>query len=170
MRFSLRAQRALRLAGWLAVESTESLLSLESLAVREGISRIWVEQVMTDLRRAGIVASRRGARGGYQLARRPEEVTLGEVLRAVGEQPQIDLCAPDSEGRCCCPGLVCVTHEAWERVQGALSGVLEETTLASLCQDGLARRKDAATPVTFLTSPAKSAPRMKRGGTRARAT
>jgi len=81
---------------------------VETLAAREGVSRVWAEPVMASLRRAGIAASSRGAHGGFVLARRTEQISPGEVLEgnagSGGESgvatPARDRWMPGARGQC----------------------------------------------------------------------
>jgi Rrf2 family protein len=68
---------------------------IKDIAERQGIPPRFLEQIFQDLRRAGLVSSKRGPRGGYQLSRQPREITVGDIIRAV-EGP-VSLCATDEE-------------------------------------------------------------------------
>jgi len=83
MRISARADYAVRAAVVLAEHYTEGFVSSETVAGAEGIPAAFLEGILADLRRGGIVESRRGAGGGYRLARDPEDVSVADVIRAV---------------------------------------------------------------------------------------
>ncbi len=102
------------------------------IAQREAIPEAYLEQLLTSLRKAGLVRSSRGPRGGHELAREPSVVTLGEIVRAL-EGPFLSLDGlgehdgdPSSTAS--------VTRELWEEVVGAANGILDATTIASLAE------------------------------------
>ena len=84
MRISAKADYTVRAAAELAAAEGESApMKGEELARRQSIPKNFLENILTELRRAGIVRTRRGAEGGYQLARPAAEITVADVLRAV---------------------------------------------------------------------------------------
>lgn len=138
MRITAKADYAVRAAAELAAAQPGGLpVKGEALAKAQGIPRNFLENILTELRRAGIVRTRRGAEGGYQLARPAKEVTVADVLRAVegplaavqGVQPQ-DL----SYG-----GAARNLPEVWVALRASLRGVLEKVTLADLASGRLPR-------------------------------
>jgi Rrf2 family protein len=101
---------------------------LEELAQREDVSANFLVQILNDLRRAGLVASRRGQAGGYLLARAPQSMTLRQVVEAV--DPALLQCSVSGEGE---SGNA--VRQAWERVSSALCHELDQITVASLASD-----------------------------------
>jgi Rrf2 family protein len=109
-------------------------VSLAEVAAEEDLPRAYLEQLAIPLREAELVASTRGARGGYALARPPEEITLAEALRALEGPLAPMVCAsedPADAGACVRLG-ACSVNVLWVRVRDAISGVLDGTTLADL--------------------------------------
>lgn len=132
MKISTRGRYALRLMLDLAVYSDGTPISLRDVAKRQGISDKYLEQIVTPLSRAGLVRSVRGASGGYLLTRRPEEYTVGDILRQVeGDLAPVE-CATDAEfcQRC----NECVTVALWKEIHRAVSQVVDNTTLADLVE------------------------------------
>ncbi|GIU86769.1 MAG: putative HTH-type transcriptional regulator [Acidimicrobiia bacterium] len=136
MRITAKADYAVRAAAELAAaQPAGKHVKGEVLARAQGIPQNFLENILTELRRAGIVRTRRGAEGGYQLARPAKEVTVADVLRAVegplaavqGVQPQ-DL----SYG-----GAARNLPEVWVALRASLRGVLEHVTLADLASGRL---------------------------------
>ena len=84
MKVSAKEQYGLRAIAELAARYGEGPTSLNDVAQAQGISLAYLEQVIRELRDAGLVFSTRGARGGYELARAPGAITVAEVLRALG--------------------------------------------------------------------------------------
>src|SRR5262245_38419961 len=144
MRITAKADYAVRASAELAAaQPGGEPVKGEVLARRQGIPQNFLENILTELRRAGIVRTRRGAEGGYQLARPAAEVTVADVLRAVegplaavqGIQPQ-DL-AYD--------GAAAHIPELWIAVRASLRSVLETVTLADLAAGKLPREVAAMT-------------------------
>jgi Rrf2 family transcriptional regulator, cysteine metabolism repressor len=83
MRISAKSEYAIKAILDLAMRPDAGLVPIQEIAARQGIPQRYLEQVLLALKRVGLVRSRRGSAGGYQLTRPPEAVTVGEVLRAV---------------------------------------------------------------------------------------
>jgi Rrf2 family protein len=144
MRITAKADYAVRASAELAAaQPGGEPVKGEVLAHRQGIPQNFLENILTELRRAGIVRTRRGAEGGYQLARPAAEVTVADVLRAVegplaaiqGIQPQ------DLEY----DGAAAHIPELWVAVRASLRSVLETVTLADLAAGKLPRSVAAMT-------------------------
>ena len=103
---------------------------LRDVAQRQEISDKYLEQIVTQLSRAGLVRSVRGAGGGYLLTRTPEGYTVGEILRVLEGSLAPVSCA-DGVG-CCERADRCVTVEVWREIQAAVDGVVDHLTLADL--------------------------------------
>lgn len=103
----------------------DHLTRLEELAQREAVSSNFLVQILNDLRRAGIVASRRGTGGGYVLARAPETVTLRQIVDAV--DPALIKTSVTQSGES-----GAAVARAWERVGAAVVRSLDELTLEHL--------------------------------------
>jgi Rrf2 family cysteine metabolism transcriptional repressor len=107
-------------------------LSLADVAASQGISQAYLEQIAIDLRKADLLQSKRGAQGGYFLARAPQAMTAGDVIRALEGsilpvQCVVDhLCAP------CAHEAGCSAHGIWEQVRDRLVETLDSITLADL--------------------------------------
>lgn len=107
-------------------------IPLRDISNKEGISLQYLEQLFRDLREAGLVESIRGAKGGYILARSPEEITVGDVVRAV-EGPIAPVECLLEDAGCCERRDVCLTRGAWERLRDSIEVTLDSITLADLC-------------------------------------
>ncbi|MCI9402315.1 MAG: Rrf2 family transcriptional regulator [Oscillospiraceae bacterium] len=130
MKISTKGRYALRLMLDIALTGSEEPVPLRDVAERQDISNKYLEQIVTQLSRAGLVRSVRGMGGGYLLTRRPEEFTVGEILRALEGSLAPVSCAEDPA--CCCRADQCVTQEVWEKIQAAVNGVVDNITLADL--------------------------------------
>src|SRR3972149_1978693 len=83
MQISAKGEYAIRAVLDLALQRERGLTPIQGIATRQGIPQRYLEQVLLALKRAGLLASKRGSTGGYHLTRAPEEITVGDVLRAV---------------------------------------------------------------------------------------
>ena len=108
--------------------------SLAEMAADEDLPRAYLEQLVTNLRDAGLVRSTRGARGGYELARHPEEIRMGEVLRALEGPLAPMICATDDpeHATACDRSARCTVNALWVRVRDAVATALDSMTLADL--------------------------------------
>jgi len=141
MLFSSRSEYGVRVMVELARAGRDGpgvVVPLAEVASRQDLPVAYLEHLVARLRRAGLVKSRRGARGGYLLARDPELITLAEVIEALeGAIAPIECISEGPEGRLVCarePGVEggCPTKLLWTRVQGAILRTLKETTVADL--------------------------------------
>jgi Rrf2 family protein len=106
-----------------------TLIRLDDLAQREAVSANFLVQILNDLRRGGIVESRRGKAGGYLLARQPSSVTLREIIEVV--DPSLLACSVSSDGDS--GGSVA---ETWEEISKGLRVQLNAITLEALARRG----------------------------------
>jgi Rrf2 family protein len=130
VRVSAKVDYALRAAVELAALEDEWPVKGERLASGQEIPLRFMENILGELRQAGIVASKRGAEGGYLLARPPAEIALADVIRAVdGPLANIGGLRPDQLSY---DGSATPMKEVWVAVRGALRSVLEEVTVADV--------------------------------------
>lgn len=130
MKISTKGRYALRLMLDLAIQPGDSAVPLRDVAERQEIYDKYLEQIVTQLARGGLVRSVRGAGGGYLLTRTPEEYTVGEILRQLEGNLAPVSCV--SGGSCCGRADRCVTLEVWQQIQDAVDGVVDNITLADL--------------------------------------
>jgi Rrf2 family protein len=102
---------------------------LAAIAEKHGIPQRFLVQILLQLKGAGLVASTRGAAGGYQLARPPEEISLADVLGVVDRTE-----VPASRGEV--TALAAVLHGVWDQILSARLSILKETSLAQLVEAG----------------------------------
>ncbi len=131
--FSTKGMYALRAMADLAAH--EGWVSLGDVARRQHISRKYLEQVISLMHKAGYVVSQRGKGGGYQLTRKPEDYTLGEILRAA-EGSLAPVSCLDCTNETICPQLdTCSTVSAWRDLGRVTAGYLDSKTLADLVRE-----------------------------------
>jgi Rrf2 family protein len=133
MRTTAKADYAVRAAVELAAAG--ELLTAEQVAQAQSIPVNFLENILRDLRRAGIVESRRGQAGGYVLARPADEISVADVIRAV-EGPLADVRgqAPESLDY---PGSAAKLRDVWVALRANVRGVLEQVTLADVARGEL---------------------------------
>lgn len=140
MKVSAKGEYGVRAMVILALEFRAGPVPLREIAGREGISYQFLEQIVLPLRRSGLVESVRGAKGGYALARPPEEIKVGEILRALeGPIAPVDCVAEGNQGMCG-RSAACLTRGVWEKLRDKMSEVLNDITLAdvvNMSADGL---------------------------------
>lgn len=130
MKFSTRARYGMRAMLDLAVNGGENLVLLKDIADRQGVSKRYLEHMMTLLRNKGLVVAERGASGGYRLAREPSLIRLDEVFEALeGKLAPVDCVEEDSS---CERSGDCVVRQLWCDVTSAMRGVLAAQTLEDL--------------------------------------
>lgn len=142
MMFSTKAEYGVRVMAHLARRADpahQDPISLAAIAEAEGLPLAYLEHLAARLRRAGLVESRRGAHGGYSLARPAAAITMAEVVAALeGEIAPIECITADADGALTCvrdgePGHdPCPTKLLWTRVQGSIVRTLTDMTLADL--------------------------------------
>src|ERR1700722_11321026 len=144
MMFSTKAEYGVRVMVELARRAgnapdvVESVVPLAEIAEHDGLPLAYLEHLVARLRKAGLVDSRRGSRGGYLLARSSTEITMAEGVEALeGSIAPIEGLSEASDGPIVCsresdPGHVCPTKLLWTKVRYAIVRTLQETTLADL--------------------------------------
>ena len=121
---------ALELAG----EATEEPLSASTIADRYSLPRSFVEKILHQLKQAGLVSSTQGRKGGYRLAQNPHQVTVRQVLEALGES--LDLVGCLGPGTPCELTQICPTKGSWERIDHRFKEMLDSLSLGDLIVSG----------------------------------
>ncbi len=130
MKLSTRTRYGIRAVIELAQHEGKRPLQLKMIAERQGISVKYLEQLMSLLRSSGFVRSIRGSKGGYILARSPEQIRLSEVFRCLEGPVTTAECTEDKDY--CERAADCVAREVWVQVEEAIQRVLNSITLADL--------------------------------------
>ncbi|NLJ74610.1 MAG: Rrf2 family transcriptional regulator [Firmicutes bacterium] len=144
MRISTRGEYGVRAMFDLSLHYGKGPIPLKSIAERQVISEHYLEQLMAALRKAGLVVSKRGAHGGYELAYAPAEIRIGDIIRVLEGPitPMECLDNGDGDGPYCGHSEQCVMRNLWKRLQDSMEEVLDNTTLESLRQDALRLKGD----------------------------
>lgn len=132
MRVSAKELYGLRAMSEFARHYGQGPLSLTEVARKQGISQPYLEQIAIDLRRAGLLNSKRGAQGGYYLARAPEAMTAGDVIRALEGSILPIQCVAQHKCTPCSLEDGCSARGIWEEVRDRLVETLDSIVLADL--------------------------------------
>lgn len=133
MRLSTKGQYAVRAMVDLAYYSKDKPVTLHEISEREDISLNYLEQLFAKLRRNGIVNSVRGPGGGYVLAKKPDEINIGEIIEAVEESLSPVACVEGDKG--CNRIDKCVTFKLWKGLGDRIKDFLSSITVQNLCDD-----------------------------------
>ncbi|WP_058269913.1 RrF2 family transcriptional regulator [Olsenella massiliensis] len=128
--FSTKGRYALRVMGDLATH--EGWVSLGDVAKRQGISRKYLDQVVSLMHKAGYVESMRGKGGGYRLTRRPDQITLGQILRAAEGSLAPVACLDCTNDEICPQVSRCPTVGMWRDLGAMTAEFLDGRTLADI--------------------------------------
>jgi Rrf2 family protein len=138
MKFSKSTELAIH-GLWLLASKRPGLLLIAEMAEAQKVSESYLAKIFQRLARKGLVRSTRGKRGGFTLAREPDEISLADIVRAVeAEEPLYDCM---DVGRGCRGRAACLLREVFEQAEQQMYATLEKTSLADLmsCQNSDAR-------------------------------
>ncbi len=139
MRLSTKSRYGLRAMFDIAYNCGSAPAQIQDISRRQQISPRYLEQIFQNLKRAGILKSKRGPRGGYCLARTPDQITVLEILNATEQDVLLVDCAgtnPNKRKRkleCPFEGK-CVTQTVWQEANTMLNDLFSGQTLQTLCQ------------------------------------
>jgi Rrf2 family protein len=125
MNISSKGQYALRAIFDLAAQNTGQPVKIASIARRQNIPQKFLELILPSLKQGGFVESRRGVGGGYSLARHPETITVGEVLRVVDGPPRKQR---SQEGET-------PLSDLWRHVDRSVAGIVDSASFASIVRE-----------------------------------
>jgi Rrf2 family protein len=131
MKISTKGRYALRMMIDLAINNNGGYISLKDISSRQEISDKYSEQIINQLSKAGLVKSIRGSKGGYMLSKRPEEYTVGDVLRVM-EGSLAPVACVEEGNEYCKRASTCVTIELWQKLNNAINDVVDNITLEDL--------------------------------------
>ena len=134
MKISAKERAGLRAMVEFARHYGKGPISIRQVAQAEALPLPYLEQIVLDLRRAGLLTSVRGPRGGYLLARDPATLSVGDIFRAVeGELMSVNCTRTD--GSPCARESFCATRSIWQTVFMRVTETLDRTSLADLLRD-----------------------------------
>ena len=134
MKLSTKGRYGLRALIDLALYSEEEAVSLQRIAGRQNISVSYLEQLVRKLKKEGLVTSVRGAQGGYKLAKPAQEISVGEVLRALEGSINAVSCGEGENVHCQGEDL-CVTRYVWQRINASIQETVDSIMLDQLVEE-----------------------------------
>ena len=133
MKLSTKGRYGIHAMYDLAQYGSDTPQPIKSIAERQNIPEAYLEQLIGQLRRSGLVKSVRGAQGGYLLSRSPAEITVGEVLRTLeGELAVVD-CLMEED--VCHKACSCPTRVVWKKLRDGLNQIVDGITLQDMLDD-----------------------------------
>lgn len=133
MKLSTKGRYGLSAVLDLANHADEEAIALSQIAERQGISMNYLEQLISKLKKAGIVNSIRGAQGGYVLAIPAEKISVGDILRALeGDLNPVDCSAVNKSESICSNSDLCVTKYVWKRISDSINEAVDGIMLSEL--------------------------------------
>ena len=138
MKLSVRGEYALRALIVLGLDYLEddSVVRIQEISKRQNIPKRFLEQILNDLKSAGILESKRGVAGGYRLKLAPDRITLAEVIRHIeGPLAPVSCVSERFYEKCSCPDEnKCAIRSVMKEVRDAIVKILEDVTVAQLCE------------------------------------
>lgn len=135
MKLTAKGRYAVMAVADLAKYGRSGPVSLTEISLRQGISLSFLEQIFGRLRKAGVVHSSRGAKGGYTLADPTGSVTLDMIITAVDEQVRAHGCDPAKRAGCTGTNAKCLTHDLWGALESHIGEFLSRVTVADVIDD-----------------------------------
>lgn len=141
MKLSTKGRYGLRAFVDLAVYSENEPVSLSSIASRQDISVSYLEQLIAKLRKANLVKSVRGVNGGYVLAKAVDEISVGDILRALeGDLNPVD--CPGIQAESQCEGAkFCVSKTVWKKINDSINETVNQINLGELVKESKEMQK-----------------------------
>jgi Rrf2 family cysteine metabolism transcriptional repressor len=132
MKLSTKGRYGVKAMVDLAINQSDTPVSIKSISERQNISEYYLEQLFLPLRKANLIKSTRGAQGGYVLNKNPEEITIGQIIYVLEGPIEISDCV---DGASCSNGDSCATRLLWEKIKKSIDNVLDTTTLQDILDD-----------------------------------
>jgi Rrf2 family protein len=137
MKLSLRGEYALRALLVLGLHYREDdVVRAQTISDEQRVPKRFIEQILNDLKTAGIVQTKRGVSGGYRLAKRPDQITLAAVVRHIeGALAPVSCVSENFYEKCTCPDEArCAIRSVMKEIRDAVVKVAERVTIEELCQ------------------------------------
>jgi len=152
MKLSVRGEYALRALLALGLNYSQTPIRIQAISKQQNIPKKFLEQILNDMKSAGIVESRRGVAGGYRLARSPEHIYLSEVIRHIeGALAPVSCVSEFFYEKCSCPDeALCPIRSIMKEVRDAIVRVVEKVSVADLCQRARQLEHANAAPIDFI--------------------
>ncbi len=152
MKLSTRGEYALRALLVLGLNYGPKVVRIQTVSDEQRIPKRFLEQILNDLKSAGVVESKRGIAGGYRLARRPEEITLAVIIRHVeGALAPVSCVSERFYEKCTCPDEArCAIRSVMKEARDAVVKVVERVTVAELCERATRLQAEPVSALDFV--------------------
>jgi len=130
MQLTTRSRYGLRMLLDIALHGSERPVRIQDIAKRRNISVKYLEQLIRALKKAGFINSKRGPKGGHVLAMSPEDIRVGDVVRALEVRPELTECVGNPDA--CLIASDCLTRQIWARATASLFRELDAIRIADL--------------------------------------
>jgi len=135
MKLSNRSQYGVRALFDMAYYSPGRTVQIREISRRQGISRRFLEQIFYSLKKAGIIESTRGPKGGYLLTRSPDKITVGHIIRVLeGPVEPVPCTTMEKDGSVCKYMDQCVTRMVWDEAGTMISRYFDSIAISDLCR------------------------------------
>lgn len=136
MKISTKGRYGLRAVIDIAIHGEDEPVSLSDIAIRQDISISYLEQLIAKLKKAHIVTSVRGARGGYSLAAPMDKISVGDILRALeGDLSPVNCSEVTENGAPCKESGQCITKLVWRRISDSINNAVDHLMLSDLLSE-----------------------------------
>jgi len=152
MKLTVRGEYALRALLVLGLHYGDGVVRIQTISDQQNLPKKFLEQILNDLKSLGAVESRRGAAGGYRLARPPQNITLGSVVRHIeGALAPVSCVSDRFYERCTCPDEArCPIRAVMKEVREAVINIMDRVTVADLCDRALQLEQAQALPLDYI--------------------
>ncbi|KGM96180.1 transcriptional regulator [Clostridium novyi A str. 4552] len=132
MKLSTKGRYGVRAMVDLAINYGEAPMSIKSIAKRQNISELYLEQLFSPLRKAKLIKSIRGAQGGYVLNKDPKDINVSDIINVLEGPIEISSCVDTGE----CDNMdICPTRLLWKKIKKSIDEVTESVTLQDMAND-----------------------------------
>lgn len=136
MKISTKGRYGLRAVIDIAIHGESDPVSLSDIAIRQNLSMSYLEQLIAKLKKANIVTSVRGAKGGYSLAAPQDKISVGDILRALeGNLSPVNCSEVTENGEPCKESEQCITKVVWRRISESINSAVDNLMLSDLLKD-----------------------------------
>ncbi|HMJ89648.1 MAG TPA: Rrf2 family transcriptional regulator [Candidatus Acidoferrum sp.] len=152
MKLSTRGEYALRALLVLGSNYGSHVIPIQRISTEQNIPKRFLEQILNDLKSAGVLESRRGITGGYRLARPPQNITLAAIIRHVeGALAPVSCVSERFYEKCTCPDEArCAIRSVMKEARDAVVQIVEKVTVAELCERAKRLQHEPVSALDFI--------------------
>lgn len=126
----------------LGLHSENETVSIQSISARQNISDSYLEQLMSKLKKAGLVESTRGACGGYRLGKPAQEISVGDILRVLEGNIEPAECGGNEPDKSCDGADICVAKYVWKRINDSITQAVDSMMLDELIEESRKKQQE----------------------------